>query len=374
MSKVLTLEQCPAVMADLNAQVFTPALAAKLDACYAATGDGGKTRLLFAINSLGGGGAEKALINLLNNLDYTRYEVSLLLFIRRGLYLDQVSPQVNLIPLFEEREDVIRGMLACKFAEPDMLHRFFVRARFDVEVAYLEGWVAKILAGSPGRSLCWIHCDLNSHHWTEYCFSLGQREADSYDSYDHLIFVAESARLGFAKRFGSPRVATSVIENFFEQDAIIERAGEYAAAFERFTFISVGRMVPVKGFDRLIDAHARLRDEGHDHQLVLIGEGKEQGVLMEQARRLGVSDSVVFLGFQSNPYRFIARADVFVSSSISEGHPLVIGEALIIGLPVMATECDGSRDMLAEGLMACSWKTRLKACSTACGASVMVLC
>lgn len=349
MRKVLTLDQCPAILAGLDALVFTPERSAELDALYAGNAVPGKTRLLFAINSLGGGGAEKALINLLNNLDYSRYDVTLLLVVRKGLYLQQVPPQVRVGALFEEREDVIRGMLVCKFAEPEALHRFFVRAGFDVEIAYLEGWAAKIIAGGNARRLCWIHCDLLNHHWTEPCFAPGQDEAANYAGFDHLVFVAESARRGFAERFGAPKVPTSVIENFFERDAILEKAGEAADPFGKFTFVSVGRMVPVKGFDRLIDAHARLRAEGSDHQLVLVGEGKEQDALMEQARRLNAVDSVKFLGFQSNPYRFIARADAFISSSFSEGHPLVLGEALTLGVPVVATDCEGNRGMLADG-------------------------
>lgn len=350
-SKVLTLDQCPELFAELNRRVFSSELVSKLDAAYASSmvQRKTKTRLLFAINSLAGGGAEKALINLLNNLDYSLYDVTLLLFIKRGLYLEQLPPQVHLISLFETREEVIAGTLVCKFTAPDELHELCVRGHFDVEIAYLEGWVAKILAGGPGRKLCWVHCDLQSNHWTGPCFAPAQCEAAMFARFDHLIFVSEPARRGFTERFGEPKAPISVIENFFEQDVIAEKAREPLESFDRLTFISVGRMVPVKGFDRLIDAHARLMAEGRDHLLVLVGEGKEREALMAQAQRLGVGGSVIFPGYQSNPYRFIARADAFVSSSLSEGHPLAIGEALVLGVPVMATDCEGSRAILNEG-------------------------
>src|SRR5690606_10066979 len=145
----------------LNSHVFSQARGVELEKQYGSQSQAGKLRLLFSINSLGGGGAERSLINLLNQIDYDRYDVTLLLFVKRGIYLGKLPSSVKLVSIFEEREDAIRGMLACKFLGSEALHRFFVRGEFDVEIAYLEGWAAKIIAGSKNRSLCWIHCDLN---------------------------------------------------------------------------------------------------------------------------------------------------------------------------------------------------------------------
>src|SRR5690606_8363112 len=133
------------------------------------------------------------------------------------------------------------------------------------------------------------------------------------------------------------------VQNIFDPSKICELAMEPVAPYDRFTFVSVGRMVAVKGFDRLVEAHAHLHHQGIEQQLILIGEGKEQESLALLARRLGVAESVKFLGFQTNPYRFVKGADVFVSSSFSEGSPLVVGESLILGTPVMATDCVGNR-------------------------------
>ena len=88
-----------------------------------------------------------------------------------------------------------------------------------------------------------------------------------------------------------------------------------------------------KGFDRLINVHARLIKEGIEHDLVLIGEGEEKASLLQQCRQSGVSNSVHFLGFQSNPYKYVAAADLYVNSSRAEGLPLLVAEALIPGKP-----------------------------------------
>jgi len=347
--RVLTLDQCPGFLRELRKRVIDAAFCKRLDASYASVRISERPRLLFAINSLGGGGAERALINLLKNIDYERHDVFLLLISKAGVYLDQVPSAVNVISVFEGREQTILGMLLCKFTSSELLHEWFVRARFDIEAAYLEGWAAKVIAGGSGRRLCWVHCDLAAHHWTTRCFSPGQDERQCYMAFDKLLFVSPAARQGFSRLFDDAGSTAEVVENIFDVEAIRALAAQPLQTANTFSVVSVGRLVPIKGYDRLITAHARILAEGHYQQLVLVGEGGERQSLQALARRLGVEGSVRFAGFQENPYPFIANADVFVSSSLSEGHPLVIGEALLLGIPVVATDCSGSSGILGGG-------------------------
>ncbi len=114
--------------------------------------------------------------------------------------------------------------------------------------------------------------------------------------------------------------------------------------------VAVGRLEPQKGFDLLLRAYADLRTRGVSEPLVIVGEGRDKKMLRELAQTLGVSEHVVFAGFQANPYPWLAGAEVFVSSSRFEGFCRVIAEALAVGTPVVSTDCpSGPAEVLENG-------------------------
>lgn len=113
--------------------------------------------------------------------------------------------------------------------------------------------------------------------------------------------------------------------------------------------VAVGRLADQKGFDLLIRAHAIARRSA-PHQLVIVGEGSERGRLERLADSLGVRDTVSLLGFRENPHAIMARADLFCLSSRYEGHPLILIEALAVGVPIVATDCvSGPAEILDGG-------------------------
>jgi glycosyltransferase involved in cell wall biosynthesis len=113
--------------------------------------------------------------------------------------------------------------------------------------------------------------------------------------------------------------------------------------------VAVGRMVPQKGFDVLLRAHAQVVSD-HPHRLRLVGEGRDAAQLEALAQELGVRDSVEFTGFLDDPVPAMADADVFCLSSRHEGFGLVAFEAQTIGLPVIATDCASAiHDLLGGG-------------------------
>jgi len=115
--------------------------------------------------------------------------------------------------------------------------------------------------------------------------------------------------------------------------------------------VGMGRLSAQKGFDFLIQSHAELLKRGVDHRLALIGYGPDKNALKALAAELGVGDSVLFLGFQTNPYPTLLQSSVYCLSSRFEGRPLVLSEAALLGVPMIATDCPtGPREILADGL------------------------
>lgn len=139
----------------------------------------------------------------------------------------------------------------------------------------------------------------------------------------------------------------------------LERA--HAALFADPLVISVGRVDHQKGRDLLVAAHAELRRRGSRHRLVLVGQGGLKGTPPAQCRALGAEDSVHFLGFRANPYRFMSRARVFALSSRHEGFGLVLVEAMACRLPVVAADCpSGPRECWTAGATASRSRPRMR--------------
>ncbi len=170
---------------------------------------------------------------------------------------------------------------------------------------------------------------------------------------DRIVVVTESLAEDLVGRFGIDPERIAVVHNPIHlqgiRDAAHQPAPELAIAEGRPVIVGVGRLVHLKGFDLLIEALARLPEEDRVH-LVLVGDGPERGELTTLAEGLGLADRVHFLGMWTNPWRFMVRATVLALPSRTEAFPNVIGEALVLGVPVVAADCSaGVRRYLDDG-------------------------
>lgn len=168
-----------------------------------------------------------------------------------------------------------------------------------------------------------------------------------------IIAVSEDAGQDIAEFVNVPTDRITTIYNPTYNEAVIERARESADHpwfdDEIPIITSVGRFADQKDFQTLLRAFDELL-ETHRARLVLVGDGDRRKDLESLADRLGITDSVAFVGYQENPYKYVARSDVFVLSSHYEGLPNVVIEALTVGTPVVATDCpSGPREILLDG-------------------------
>ncbi|WP_338113703.1 glycosyltransferase [Thiococcus pfennigii] len=169
-----------------------------------------------------------------------------------------------------------------------------------------------------------------------------------------VITVSDGVRRDLIDKVGLRHPDIRVIHNAVINPGILERAQEtpehrWVDADHRPIIVSAGRLARQKDYPTLLKAFARLR-ERVDARLVIFGEGEERQPLETLVRELGLADHVALPGFVTNPYAWIARADVFALSSAWEGFGNVIAEALALGRPIVATNCPGGpREILQDG-------------------------
>ncbi len=312
-----------------------------------------KKKVLFLLEAFDKGGIEKVTLDIVNHLDPKKYDVTVQTFWYGGHCQSQVVPHVKVIPFFFKR--YVRGIIRLiEYLPPRLLYRLFVRGDYDVEIAASDGGAAKVISGSTNRhsrKVCWVHMDVVERGSKLKEFQNAETARPIYEKFDVIAPVSAACRDRFIQKFGSS-YPTHVVRNPMPVTEILAKADAFLPDFpvNCVNFVCVGRLVEQKGFDRLLQAAARVKDAcATPFHIHIIGEGPDRVQLEEAISRLGLATNVSLLGFCENPYPHLKAADAFLLSSRDEAFPLVVGESLIVGTPAIATDCSGVREWLHNG-------------------------
>jgi glycosyltransferase involved in cell wall biosynthesis len=346
----------------------------------AATGEAvRRLNVVFLARDLVMGGAERAWLDYVNHCE--RFQPVGVLGRRDGVLLRDLRDDV---PLFDLAHPVPRDAGGITGADrtvvgdeapggftPRSLARLATECHRLNRVLRLTG--ARVVSSFLMRSHLialltrrWLRPDLrvvvNVHeHMTESAVHLYPTALDRrmmrwitrnlFPQADAIVVVADALRQDLEHNFAIPSALIRVVHNPIDLCGIRNRAAEAVTELAlpddgSPVVIAVGRLVRLKGFDILIRAFARLPAELRA-KLVIVGGGPDRAALEALVAQLGLHESVVFAGVQRNPWKFMARAHAFVLSSLTEAFPSVIGEALALGLPVLAADCSaGVREYL----------------------------
>ena len=306
-----------------------------------------RIRILFFIENLSGGGAEKVLCNLVNEMDQSKFDITVQTLWKAdaGLYL---KPGIRYRYCYAKKTVPNRYRSRLE-ASLGLTYPFHIKDNYDIEAAYLEFGSTKILAGSTNKKakkLAWVHCDLRQN-LSEKPETI-QKIANHYQAYGQIVCVSQTAKESFVQLFGREE-DVAVLYNTVDDTAIREKALAVLPKLpekRRLTVVSVGRLSREKQFDLLLRVHKRLLQEGLDHDLWIVGEGVQRSLLEKQIMEDGLTDSVQICGYQPNPYPFMQAADLLACSSRYEGLSTFVTEGLILGKPVVTTDCSGMRELL----------------------------
>ena len=308
-------------------------------------------KVLFLIPTLGHGGAERVLVNLVNHMDKTKFDITIQTLFDVGIYQEKIDKKVRYIPGFKwyfRGNTKIAKLFSSKF-----LYKKLIRKEYDIVVSYLEGMSSRIVSGSTNKStklVSWIHVEQDNYKYASSCFKSKEEAINSYNIFDKVICVSETVKKDFLKLF--PRENVEVIYNTVETERILalkdEKIDDVYFKKNTVNIVSVAKLMKVKGYDRLIRVIKRLVDDGLNIHMYIVGKGEEFPNLEKIVKENNLENNWSFLGFKENPYKYVAACDLYVCSSYREGFSTSVTESLIIGTPVVSTDCSGAIELLGS--------------------------
>lgn len=314
-----------------------------------------KKKILFIMNSMDGGGAERILIDVLRNFDYDCYDVDLILIYGVGIYMKDIPSKVNYLgAIYTEGNYIYEGetlFFRLDRRSESIAIKQLAKDRYDTIVSFIEGYAARFhryLLEHANQNVSWVHIDLIMNHWSQECYESDKEESEVYVLMDKVVFVSQSAQDAFCRLFHYTKDNLIVIHNPIDKKRILYLSKEKTISKDVFTFVAAGRFCPQKRYDRMLKASKILHDRGCDFRLNILGAGDLESEIKEQIQNLGLEGKVKLHGFVYNPYPYMKDADVFLLSSDAEGFPTVVCEAMTLGVPVIGTNVTGTRDLLGN--------------------------
>lgn len=339
-----------------------------------------KIKLLFVIESLTLGGAEKSLITLLNHLDYEKYDVDLQLFSYHGSLQKYVPKEVTLLPslTFFQYTSVSYKYFLKKLCRPIMLVSqviysmklrlfkstniekavFFWKScskcfiqndiTYDVAIAYAQGiptfYVAdKIKANSK---IAWVNSDYNPMK------KVIPYIVKKYNKFDYINLVSKESLNKFKVRFPFIRNKLVMIKDIIDYQLIEEMAKENPLLKLNYNsgtkILTVGRLSPQKGYELLVDSAYLLKQKDVNFVWYIIGEGKERKKIEKKIVTYDLIKNVILLGAKENPYPYFKNCDLYVQTSLYEGYCITVSEAKIFNKAIISTNFDAIYSQIVD--------------------------
>ena len=310
-----------------------------------------KKKILFLIHDLGQGGAEKVLVNLVNNINRNEFDISVTVLFGGGINEQFLKPDIKFKAVWPKM--IPGNSKLMKLVSPKQLHKIVVKENYDIEVSYLEGPSARVISGCQNKNtklISWIHGEQKSLKKVSESFRSKKEAKKCYEKFDQTICVSETVKKDFCKLLNYQRPCC-VLYNTVESNKIIEKSKEPVPELESdkfFKLIAVGSLKTIKGYNRLLHIIFRLKQENKKIRLYVLGIGPQEKELKEYVEKKGLKENIIFLGYQTNPYKYVAKSELFVCSSFAEGFSTAATEALIVGTPVCTVNVSGMKEMLGE--------------------------
>lgn len=308
-------------------------------------------KILFLIHDLGQGGAEKVLVNLVNNMDQTKFDITVTALFGGGVNEQFLAPHIKYKTVFPKA--IPGNSHLMKLFTPKQLHKMCVKEKYDIEVSYLEGPSARVISGCTDKDtklVSWIHVEQHSMDKLASSFRSEKEARDCYDCFDQTVCVSEYVKHDFCEILDFKK-SCDILYNTVESDKILSLSKEEVTDIDledKVKLVAVGTLKESKGYARLLRIIKRLKGEKYPVHLSVLGIGPLQDEMEKFIYDNHLDEYVSLLGYQTNPYKYVSKCDLFVCASFAEGFSTAATEALIVGTPVCTVEVSGMKEMLGE--------------------------
>ncbi len=335
--------------------------------------------ILFVIYNLTSGGAERSLVNLLNEIDYSKYNISLLMFEKKGIYLNQVPQQVKIkkSPYFLKgfynkisflkvwyypayllklifslfTKLIIKDPKEYRHVRWNKFYKKIIpshKENYDLVCGYIGADVTYFVADkipNAAKKLSWNH---NEYSTERYCL-----ESDKYyiQYFDKIITISNKCKEALIKNFPEHEKKIIMIPNLNSAELIKKRSDLYYPDEFNVDFmklISIGRLEEQKNFDLAIDTAIELNKNNFEFRWVIIGIGSKFKYFKRRIKAYKLKDKVFLVGQKDNPYPYIKNADIFVQTSLYEGKSVALDEAKILATPIVSTNYLTVKDQISN--------------------------
>ncbi len=328
-----------------------------------------KKNILIVIDSLAMGGVTKVLANMLNTIDYSKYNIDLKILhyyndmritlpkevniIKGTRFFNVVDRRIKDIIKQKDIINCVKKLYLVFLIKTGLIKNKIIRERketlkkqYDIEISFNDGFGQVYVAyGDTNKRITWLHSDITVKNYSKRYYKTLNKLMKNFD---FGVSVSDEVGISYKELYNLNCIT---IHNIIDYEEIIRKAKmqlDLPYDKDKFNIISVGRLDDQKNYTRLISAHKKLIDKGHDINTYIVGDGPNKDNLEKLIQDFDIQKSFFLLGRKDNPYPFIQNADLFALSSNHEGMPTVISEAIILKVPSISTKVAGVQKQLQD--------------------------
>lgn len=344
-----------------------------------------KKKVIVIAHAMEIGGAERALLGLLNSFEYSKYQVDLFLMRQEGELFKFIPKEVNLLPMNQARYlavpmksliskhgiSMLYGRLKAKYlakkkvkelglkednqVELTYSHRYTWKymddinpdVKYDLAISFLTPHYICLNHVKAKKKIAWIHTDYSTIDIDV------ETELSMWEGYDYIASISQKATEAFLQKFPTLKEKIVGIDNIVTNSTVEEQADEPTnIEFEKekhIKLLSVGRFSYAKNFDNVPEICKYILEGGLNIKWYLIGFGGDEQLIRDNIERYGMKDRVIILGKKDNPYPYIKNCDIYVQPSRYEGKAVTVREAQILQKPVIITDYATAHSQIEDG-------------------------